>query len=155
MNRTWDKVLYLATFSGVIEHFHIAPVAAARRSLFSTAWSRETKGSRPPNWRTRSRVLLSSAHYIGILRYILSARGRVWNSWVVFHCDMKKHLSAPFIGTLFLNELLQRRDVVSLSFWKLYIPCFLAPLRKAIRYSINVARWAMGRTEDGKLTRGT
>jgi hypothetical protein len=38
-----------------------------------------------------------------------------------------------FLGTLFSEELLQRRDVVSLSYWKLYIPyrprCFFAPLR--------------------------
>ena len=65
---------YLATFSGVIEHFQIAPVAAARRSLLSTAWSSETNGSRPPNWRTRSRVLLSSAHYGRKLRFILQDR---------------------------------------------------------------------------------
>jgi hypothetical protein len=33
----------------------------------------------------------------------------------------EKHLSVP-LGTLFSEELLQRRDVVSLSFRKLYIP---------------------------------
>ena len=41
---------------------------------------------------------------------------------MAFRSDVKKHLSVPFKNAIFREELLQRRDVVSLSFWKLYIP---------------------------------
>jgi hypothetical protein len=40
---------------------------------------------------------------------------------IVFRSAVKN--TYPYLlGTLFSEELLQRRDVVSLSFWKLYIP---------------------------------
>ena len=40
------------------------PVAAARSSRFSRFFSRsDTRGSRPPNCRTKSRVFASSAHW--------------------------------------------------------------------------------------------
>ena len=54
---------HLVTFSRLIEHFHMAPVAAASNSLFSTLNDKDTRGSRPPNFRTSSRVSLSSAHW--------------------------------------------------------------------------------------------
>ena len=54
---------YRVTFSGLIEHFQMAPVAAASNSLFSDLANNDTSGSRPPNSRTRSRVSLSSAHW--------------------------------------------------------------------------------------------
>ena len=41
----------------------MAPVAAASNSLFSTLNDKDTRGSRPPNFRTSSRVSLSSAHW--------------------------------------------------------------------------------------------
>jgi hypothetical protein len=39
-----------------------------------------------------------------------------------FHSDVKKHLYLYHLGTLFSDEILQWRYVVSLCFWKLYIP---------------------------------
>ena len=56
---SWNR----ATFSGLMAHFQIAPVAAANSSLLSMLLSRPTKGSRPPFWRTISRVSFSSAHW--------------------------------------------------------------------------------------------
>jgi hypothetical protein len=66
---------------------------------------------------------------------------------IAFRSDVKKVPSIyPYhLGTLFSEELLQRRDVVSLSFWSLFSACtfrirdrcFVVPLRKAIRYSVN------------------
>ena len=53
---------HLVTFSRLIEHFQMAPVAAASNSLFSTLNDKDTRGSRPPYFRTSSRVSLSSAH---------------------------------------------------------------------------------------------
>ena len=53
----------LTTFSGLMAHFQMAPVAAANKSLFSLLPSNATRGSRPPYWRTRSRVSFSSAHW--------------------------------------------------------------------------------------------
>jgi hypothetical protein len=52
--------------------------------------------------------------------------GRRWKSlsstWL-FPSTMPMKYPKPYIfGTLFSEELLQPRDVVSLSFWKLYIP---------------------------------
>ena len=41
----------------------MAPVAAASNSLFSILNDRDTRGSRPPYFRTRSRVSSSSAHW--------------------------------------------------------------------------------------------
>lgn len=46
-----------------MEHFQIAPVAAARSCLLSALASSETSGCKPLYLRTRSRVCLSSAHY--------------------------------------------------------------------------------------------
>ena len=63
---TWlisTSLSHLVTFSRLIEHFHMAPVAAASNSLFSTLNDKDTRGSRPPNFRTSSRVSLSSAHW--------------------------------------------------------------------------------------------
>ena len=62
IKRDMVALSYLVTFSRLMEHFQIAPVAAASNSLFSTLNERDTKGSRPPYFRTRSRVSLSSAH---------------------------------------------------------------------------------------------
>ena len=62
IKRDMVALYYLVTFSRLMEHFQIAPVAAASNSLFSTLNERDTKGSRPPYFRTRSRVSLSSAH---------------------------------------------------------------------------------------------
>ena len=56
-------ISYLVTFSRLIEHFQMAPVAAASNSLFSILNDRDTRGSRPPYFRTRSRVSSSSAHW--------------------------------------------------------------------------------------------
>lgn len=63
---TKDSIVFsswnLFTFSLVIEHFHMAPVAAASKCLFSLLLSSLTRGSRPPNFRIKSLVSLSSAH---------------------------------------------------------------------------------------------
>ncbi len=59
--RPWVPA-YLATFSVLMEHFQMAPVAAARSCLLSALLSREISGFRPLYLRTRSRVCLSSAH---------------------------------------------------------------------------------------------
>ena len=50
------------TFSGVMAHFQMAPVAAESNSLFSVFRSRFTNGSRPRYSRTKSRVSASTAH---------------------------------------------------------------------------------------------
>jgi len=55
---------YLSTFSGLMAHFQIAPVAAASSSLLSEFGRRATRGSRPPYNLTRSLVALSSAHCV-------------------------------------------------------------------------------------------
>lgn len=46
-----------------IEHFQIAPVAAASKGLLSFLSRRSCNGRRPIFFRTRSRISLSSAHY--------------------------------------------------------------------------------------------
>lgn len=53
---------YLITFSLLMEHFQIAPVTAANRSLLSVLLSRLARGLSPPCSLTRSRVSSSSAH---------------------------------------------------------------------------------------------
>ena len=68
---------YLVTFSRLIEHFQMAPVAAASNSLFSTLNDRDTRGSSPPYLRTRSRVSSSSAHWKQV-QALLSHSSSVW-----------------------------------------------------------------------------
>ena len=70
----WNR----STFSGLMAHFQMAPVAAANNSLLSVFCRSDTIGSSPPYCRTKSRVSFSSAHYgkvedkdIGINSYIL------------------------------------------------------------------------------------
>lgn len=53
---------YFITFSWLMEHIQIAPVAAARSCLLSALCSSETSGCRPSYMHTRSRVCSSSAH---------------------------------------------------------------------------------------------
>jgi len=55
---------YFDTFSPLIAHFQIAPVTADKSCLFSELPSRTDSGCRPPYCLTRSRVSLSSAHYL-------------------------------------------------------------------------------------------
>ena len=57
------KSLNIFTFSLLLEHFQIAPVAAASSFLFSLIVRYLTNGSKPPYLRIKSRVSLSSAHY--------------------------------------------------------------------------------------------
>ena len=68
---TGSIFLYLVTFSRLIEHFQMAPVAAANNSLFSTLNDNDTRGSRPPYFRTSSRVSSSSAHWKQTYEHIM------------------------------------------------------------------------------------
>jgi hypothetical protein len=61
--RLLSALSYLVTFSLLMEHFHMAPVTAANRSLLSVLFSRLARGLSPPCSLTRSRVSSSSAHY--------------------------------------------------------------------------------------------
>ena len=51
------------TFSGLMAHFQMAPVAAVNSSLLSVSQMSSSSGSSPPYLRIRSRVSFSSAHW--------------------------------------------------------------------------------------------
>jgi len=75
----------LRTFSGLIAHFQIAPVTAARRGLSShilTSFASFTSGSSPPCWRTRSLVTESWAHCHHTIQCVNGTVKEYVNGWI-------------------------------------------------------------------------
>ena len=86
---------YCCTMAGLFEHFHMAPVAAVSSSLLPAAANSLVNELRPSKRWTNSRVLLSSAHCIGLLSKDQLARSIYYQQYLENgSCTVHLELSA-------------------------------------------------------------